>query len=1189
MAHVFIVRRIAMLDAPSPPRRQSRTERLRLAATSAAILLWTAGCGQPVDRPSAHGPAQGAAGIDPSRARLRLAEIMPAPVRPIASAMPGAPPTDAAIRLYRDAEARFAEGHWPEAIEFSRRCLSLSPDWADARLLAARASLQAGDSSAAEAHLRAAARATPDDVRIHQLLGEIAWRDNRAAEAIDELRLALVCSDARPDRPETVLAHLSLAMALRKEGYLTAAIDELEIYLAAAAAPSEEMTRHAELMETVAAYRGRAAALVGEMHTLLGQHEAASDAYRRAAVDRPDDFSIVAELAHSLARSGRAEDAIAVVHNAADRLPKALDCIRLMDQVCSAVRQPDRAKSEIARLAERFRESDQAETVADELAARGLLKEAAEVLDDVARRTPSDPRPRLRLAELRLKMGDAAGCEDAAVRALKDHAAAWRKIDDFLDRIDDDQALNALCGAARASADARSAAGGTRDEAAAFLYGKILLRLGRSEAAETQFRVSAQAASPNAAVRLALAEALAARKKWEAAEQEAEAAVQAGVNTPNLHVLLGRIQEALDKPDAAEQSYRAAVREERRSAAAWRGLARLAERKGDARRCEEFYRTLIDDLDDRDVSAREALIRLYVNTNRIKKAQEEFAEVERLGLTGPQVERCRALVALAGGSETPTTAPGAERLKRYRDDLRDIIARYPADVGASVDLAMTHLALGEYEDALAICDAAASAAEDDDRILELRAGLLRRLLRYEEAEEATRRLLAGHPRSAPILEQLADLAMNRADFDAAERQLRALIARDDLAERRPAYFAQLVDVLTLMGRVSDAIELARALLDEAPADPANRERYLRLLGKAGRHDDAIAAAAAWLGADPASERLRRLYLSRLQAAGRHVDGQHRVLEWLAADPDDAELNGMLIVLLWGSRSWADAEAVCRIGMEIPDEAPVYRRWLAQTCTLSGRYDEAIAVQRGLLQPPTDEDSYLAYLNESMELIGIYVRAERFDDAERAIAKLLSQLMPRGRAAGVIEARIVARLRRLMANVYQLTDRLPQAIEELEAVYEANPADRAINNDLGYVLADHGMQLERAGRMIRLAVGQEPRNAAYVDSLGWYFYKCRNFSEAAKWLDRAIRFDEAPDAVLFDHLGDALYRSGREAEAAAAWRRAAALLEDRDPTTPPDPDQRRLAEAIRRKIAQSDAGTVVDVAPVGEKPATRPAG
>jgi tetratricopeptide (TPR) repeat protein len=127
--------------------------------------------------------------------------------------------------------------------------------------------------------------------------------------------------------------------------------------------------------------------------------------------------------------------------------------------------------------------------------------------------------------------------------------------------------------------------------------------------------------------------------------------------------------------------------------------------------------------------------------------------------------------------------------------------------------------------------------------------------------------------------------------------------------------------------------------------------------------------------------------------------------------------------------------------------------------------------------------------------------------------------------------------------------------------------------------DAGRNVERATEMIRRAVALDPLNAAYLDSLGWAYYKAADFAGARKYLARAVRLRLGQDAVVYDHLADAEYRLGDHEIARQHWQKALELLEAQT-------DERALAQQteltakVRAKVAalqRSEAPTVAPTA------------
>ena len=97
----------------------------------------------------------------------------------------------------------------------------------------------------------------------------------------------------------------------------------------------------------------------------------------------------------------------------------------------------------------------------------------------------------------------------------------------------------------------------------------------------------------------------------------------------------------------------------------------------------------------------------------------------------------------------------------------------------------------------------------------------------------------------------------------------------------------------------------------------------------------------------------------------------------------------------------------------------------------------------------------------------------------------------------------------------------------------DPANAMTLNYLGYMLADKGIRLPEALKLIRKAVELEPMNGAYLDSLGWAYFKLGEYELAEENLRQAVERDQT-DPTVHDHLGDLYEKTGRIRLAAAQW-------------------------------------------------------
>ena len=98
-----------------------------------------------------------------------------------------------------------------------------------------------------------------------------------------------------------------------------------------------------------------------------------------------------------------------------------------------------------------------------------------------------------------------------------------------------------------------------------------------------------------------------------------------------------------------------------------------------------------------------------------------------------------------------------------------------------------------------------------------------------------------------------------------------------------------------------------------------------------------------------------------------------------------------------------------------------------------------------------------------------------------------------------------------------------------------PNNPQVLNYLGYSWIDQGINIDAAMSMIKKAVQQRPEDGYIIDSLGWAYYQIGDYENAVINLEKASEL--LSDSIIIDHLGDALFHSGRKIEAIFQWKRA----------------------------------------------------
>ena len=110
------------------------------------------------------------------------------------------------------------------------------------------------------------------------------------------------------------------------------------------------------------------------------------------------------------------------------------------------------------------------------------------------------------------------------------------------------------------------------------------------------------------------------------------------------------------------------------------------------------------------------------------------------------------------------------------------------------------------------------------------------------------------------------------------------------------------------------------------------------------------------------------------------------------------------------------------------------------------------------------------------------------------------------------------------------------ILQMQKAIDLNPRNAAALNYLGYTLAEQGIQLDDAERLIRRALAVEPNEGFYVDSLGWVYYQRGDYAKAVENLERAVELVRDDPGVI-EHLGDAYEKAGRVEDASRTYTQA----------------------------------------------------
>jgi len=108
-----------------------------------------------------------------------------------------------------------------------------------------------------------------------------------------------------------------------------------------------------------------------------------------------------------------------------------------------------------------------------------------------------------------------------------------------------------------------------------------------------------------------------------------------------------------------------------------------------------------------------------------------------------------------------------------------------------------------------------------------------------------------------------------------------------------------------------------------------------------------------------------------------------------------------------------------------------------------------------------------------------------------------------------------------------------------AALQIEPDNALLLNNWSYGLSERNERLGDALRMAQKALEKEPNNGAYLDTMGWIYYKMGEYDKAKELIERAfLNRKTSPD--ILDHLGDVYDKIGNREKAADFWKKALEL-------------------------------------------------
>ncbi|HVN18184.1 MAG TPA: tetratricopeptide repeat protein [Dongiaceae bacterium] len=539
----------------------------------------------------------------------------------------------------------------------------------------------------------------------------------------------------------------------------------------------------------------------------------------------------------------------------------------------------------------------------------------------------------------------------------------------------------------------------------------------------------------------------------------------------------------------------------------------------------EQYQEIVK-LDPQSVDDHLLLGRLYRLSNDTQKAEAELNTAVKID---PNSEEAVTTLAMLYTDEGDT-AHALKVLSSIPDSARS--AKLYAALGAAYEQRKDYKsAIDAYKHAIML---------DRDNLDAIR-GLAENLLndgQLDAALEQYKVISDSNPEDAQTYVRIAEIYRRQAKYDQALENLKKA---DSLVPDTMDVPYSMAAVYQAQGRYDEAAKLLQSLITKTEK-------------------------ASEVGTSQNDRNNRAIFIERLGVIYREQENYPLAVEtfrkMLTLGDENARSGYQEIIDSYrDAKQWPQATAAAKEAVQkLPNDRDLRMVLDAQLADM-GEFDQAVADIRSMLKNgPEDRDVYI-------RLGIVYTRAKRWNDAAQALDKA-EQLSTKPEDKAYVNF--------LRGDLYQRQKMYDQADTEFRKVLTVTPPTdpqaAATLNYLGYMNADRGVKLEESLSYIKQALTIEPNNGAYLDSLGWVYFKLGKYDLAEENLNKAA-VHMGSDPTVQEHLGDLYQKTGRLKLAASHWDRA---VQEWNKTVPAEQDSEAFAkvqqklDAAKVKLAKEES-------------------
>jgi tetratricopeptide (TPR) repeat protein len=484
--------------------------------------------------------------------------------------------------------------------------------------------------------------------------------------------------------------------------------------------------------------------------------------------------------------------------------------------------------------------------------------------------------------------------------------------------------------------------------------------------------------------------------------------------------------------------------------------------------------------------------------------------------------------------------------------------RTPDHAGICYMLAKIHYQNNNYAEALQFAQKALKLDSKNPYNYQLLADIYEKQQDYPEAAKVLKKLITEIPVGEDYYFDLGDLYLFEKDYDEA---LKLLNKMEITFGKSPELSYKKQQIYIQMSKLDLAIAEGQMLINSFPDEPEYKLRQAEMLFTNGKTEEALKLIREVIEDDPENPYAHYIF-SSIYKSRKDFAKANQELEHVFKNPDmDLDIKLDILQDLLRSGSESDKKSAAELAEYMlkahPSEAKAYITYgdllllegnkelglsqYLQARKLDGNNYNLWAQIINLDMDLNKTDSLIRHSEQALELFPNQANLWLYNGTgyyQKKNYKRAIESYEEGKKLSMTNPALLLEFNLRLGDTYNDTKEYKKSDEAFDAALKLDPLNEHALNNYSYFLSLRNENLALAKEMSGKLIKRSP-NPSYLDTYAWVLYKLKEYEEAKKYLEMALKSN---NGTIIEHYGDVLFQLGQTDKAVEQWKKAKSLGE-----------------------------------------------